>query len=1539
MKKLLLIIIAVMAFTGLSLAQDIYTCGHFTNSSGQSAVVFKNGTQYSTSYAGQNLPMSSSSVIKYNGDIYWVANTFENSGLYKSTKIYKNVNTTVHTWNDNESEHITDIFIGYNNNVYGVGCKKDPNHNNIFRATYFSYTGTTYYISPNSSYNSIANAGCYGAVISDNKDEYTVGRQFTSNGSYTGKVWKGYGSSASVLYDLGTGADPTAIAIYDNNLYAAGVVTADNQKTIKVWRNGNAQWTMATGSLSNTYTVTSMYIDAGDVYVAGTINDIQWVWKNGEQLFTHSGTMGAVAANSDGVCWAGTENNTGKVYQNNSVLYTLSNCSAINDMYIDEPICNNEQTRTLPYYEGFENGLTDWACWTKRDLGTNGPYNSFWTRAGKGEINSIPSGNYGAKHGFHSTVDQEGWLVSPRLFLQPGQTQTTLTFKTYEFAPSDYRYEGVWISQSSYYSPGSSYFYEYFHEVWTQTSPSSSWKTVTIDLSEYQGTAIYIAFKYTGLDGHVWYIDDINVTESFTPCSAASVPYTYDFSEGLGNCWTAYDVDMEESYGTVVCWYPENGYMYHHPGYEESQVGWLFSRGVTLSTSNQVYYLNFRTATSLGSGTHKNSVWIALDETGAPNPSHYTTKIWEDNAYSSSWTDVRVNIDAYQGHTIRVAFKYEGAPNSHWWYVDDFSIIKGNPCTISVLRDPTEGGTVTGYGTYMMGESCTIGATPNSGWNFINWTRNNNVVSTEPSYTFIVEGNATYTAHFSQAPTQYTITVNANNNAWGTVSGGGQYDAGATCTLHATPASGYQFDSWKKNGSVVSTNPNYSFTVTENATYTAYFSAEPVTYYTITTNVTPTGAGTVTGGGTYPAGSSVTLTATPNDGYAFSQWQDGSTANPRTITVNGDATYTASFTQLQYTITTNVSPAGAGTVTGGGAYHYGEQVTLTATANSGYEFQGWSDGVTNNPRTITVTGNATYTAVFGEVGTTYYNVTTSVSPAGAGTVTGGGTYEAGSVIVLTATANPGYTFNRWDDNSTQNPRTVTVNGDMSFTAIFTQNQYVITVVANPSNAGMVSGGGAYYYGNHATLTATAYSGYEFQGWSDGSTENPHQVLVTDNATYTATFSASGSTYYTVSAYVSPSGAGTVSGTGSFPAGSTTTLTATAYNGYTFDHWNDGVTSPSRTVTVNNNMSFTAYFTANQYTITVNANPSNGGMVTGGDTYTYGATAVLTATPNSGFEFLQWSDGNPNSTRYITVTQNATYTALFLQAGGTVYTLTVTPNYPLLGQTFGSGTYPAGSSVEISAYPSEYAIFVQWSDGNTQNPRTVTVNSNATYTAEFRAAERYTITVESANPSMGEAYGGGTFFEGAVTEISAIPNTGYVFTGWNDGNTQNPRTITVTSNATYTANFTSSGVVTHTLTVMCNTAEGTVSGGGVYVHGATAVIQAFPNPGYTFTKWSDENTQNPRTITVNSDMSLAAFFATGFNETPLSNLKLYPNPATSTIRIAGLEANSSVMIYNSLGELVKVVNADADQEIDVHDLASGLYMVRCGNATLRFVKEL
>ena len=1039
------------------------------------------------------------------------------------------------------------------------------------------------------------------------------------------------------------------------------------------------------------------------------------------------------------------------------------------------------------------------------------------------------------------------------------------------------------------------------------------------------------------------YIYDMFIQDPTCTQTTYDLPFTEDFEYGSTHwpCWTHnYDTHKWARNGEGA---NGAGDIYVSVGTNTVEEAWLKSPKINIPAGSGTTTLSFESYVDENYSTFNPDMCkVMISTSSLPLPNTFHDVLWSPSSANGSWNweSVTVDLSAYNGQSIYLGFRAYGLGGCTWG-IDNISITQSAPTqyTITANASPTSGGTVSGGGQYNSGATCTLTATPASGYEFLYWKKGNTQVSTNATYSFTVTENATYTAYFQQsAPTQYTITVNANNNAWGTVSGGGQYNAGATCTLHATPASGYQFDSWKKNGTVVSTNPNYSFTVTENATYTAYFSAEPVTYYTITTNVTPSGSGTVTGGGTYPAGSSITLEAIPNNGYAFSQWQDGSTSNPRTITVNGDATYTATFTQLQYTITTSVSPAGAGTVTGGGAYHYGDNCTLTATAYSGYEFQGWDDGNTQNPRSFTVTGNAAYTAIFSEVGATYYTVSATVSPAGAGTVNGTGTYEAGSVITLTAVANNGYTFDHWSDNVTQNPRTVTVNSNLNFTAYFTQNQYTITVIANPSNGGSVTGGGAYYYGEYATLTATPYSGYEFVGWSDGSTQSTHQVLVTGNATYTATFTQGGTTYYTVTTYVSPNGAGTVTGAGTYPAGATATLAATANSGYTFNRWNDGSTSNPRTVTVNNNMSFTAYFTTNQYTITVLANPSNGGTVTGGGTYNYGATATLTATPANGFEFLQWSDGNTNSTRYITVTQNATYTALFLQAGGTVYTLTVTGN-ALLGQTYGSGTYPAGSSVEIAAYPAPYARFVRWSDGNTENPRTVVVNSNATYTAEFVALSNYTITVNSNNDAWGTAYGGGTYFEGDQVEISAIPSQGYVFTNWSDGNAQNPRTITVTGDATYTAIFSQGGVVTHTLTVVCNTAEGTVSGGGIYVHGATAVVQAFPNQGYVFTKWSDENTQNPRTITVNNDMSLVAFFATGVGENAQPNLMLYPNPAKTAIRIAGLEADSEVRIYNSLGELVMVTTVGADEEISVRDLATGLYLVRCGSATLRFVKEL
>lgn len=145
--------------------------------------------------------------------------------------------------------------------------------------------------------------------------------------------------------------------------------------------------------------------------------------------------------------------------------------------------------------------------------------------------------------------------------------------------------------------------------------------------------------------------------------------------------------------------------------------------------------------------------------------------------------------------------------------------------TISASASPSNGGTVSGGGTYNHGQNCTLTASPATGYTFVKWTKNGTQVSTNASYTFTVTGSASYVAHFQA--NSYTISVSANPSNGGTVSGGGTYTYGQSCTVHASANSGYTFQKWTVNGSQVSTNANYTFTVTSNRSLVAHFTYNP----------------------------------------------------------------------------------------------------------------------------------------------------------------------------------------------------------------------------------------------------------------------------------------------------------------------------------------------------------------------------------------------------------------------------------------------------------------------------------------------------------------------------------------------------------------------------------------------------------------------------------------------------------------------------------------------------------------------------------------
>ena len=299
-------------------------------------------------------------------------------------------------------------------------------------------------------------------------------------------------------------------------------------------------------------------------------------------------------------------------------------------------------------------------------------------------------------------------------------------------------------------------------------------------------------------------------------------------------------------------------------------------------------------------------------------------------------------------------------------------------------------------------------------------------------------------------------------------------------------------------------------------------------------------------------------------------------------------------------------------------------------------------------------------------------------------------------------------------------------------------------------------------------------------------------------------------------------------------------------------------------------------------------------------------------------------------------------ALFHQNSTPTYTVTVSPNDPSLGSVTGSGEYPEGATIEISATPEANAYFESWDDGNTDNPRSIVVTQDTTFVANFVAnsAQYYTITVLSQSPLLGSVYGSGTYPANTIITIGATPTHGFSFAGWQDGNMDNPRQIVVVENATYTASFVQTPAQTYTVTVYYDELQGYVLGAGTYPEGSTATLVAIPNDEYMFVRWSDGTTDNRKEVLVDHDIVLAAFFnGTGVDESDDTAIQLYPNPANDILHIKGLEGQHEIKIYNALGMPVKVQSINGDDVIPVGDLAAGIYLIRINESrSLKFVKR-
>ena len=328
--------------------------------------------------------------------------------------------------------------------------------------------------------------------------------------------------------------------------------------------------------------------------------------------------------------------------------------------------------------------------------------------------------------------------------------------------------------------------------------------------------------------------------------------------------------------------------------------------------------------------------------------------------------------------------------------------------------------------------------------------------------------------------------------------------------------------------------------------------------------------------------------------------------------------------------------------------------------------------------------------------TTYYILNVSVLPSNSGRVelmplSSDGRYVAGTTVTLRAVANSGYTFSHWSGSvsGTMNPISFVMDSDKSITANFklqgTTIYYTLSVNVNPQGGGVVqvspsSADGRYVAGTTVTLTAVAYSGYIFSGWSGdlSGIQNPMHLIMNSDKNITANFVKAS---YRLIITIDPPEGGEVIVTpelDEFLFGSTVTLYADAYENYEFLGWGGDIESENNplelVITTNTKIvaSF-GYKVSKFYKLNIKVLPSNGGKVKIEpelDSYIVGSKVILTAEAYKGYRFLNWSGGISSSENpiEIIITTNTLVIANFYRTfvGNKIV---LTPNNDLSNEIF------------------------------------------------------------------------------------------------------------------------------------------------------------------------------------------------------------------------------------------------------------------------------
>ena len=350
------------------------------------------------------------------------------------------------------------------------------------------------------------------------------------------------------------------------------------------------------------------------------------------------------------------------------------------------------------------------------------------------------------------------------------------------------------------------------------------------------------------------------------------------------------------------------------------------------------------------------------------------------------------------------------------------------------------------------------------------------------------------------------------------------------------------------------------------------------------------------------------------------------------------------------------------------------------------------------------------------------------------------------------------------------------------------------------------------------------------------------------------------------------------------------------------------------------------------TISADVQPVNG-------LYTNGTVVMLTATPDTGYQFDGWSGDATGNTNPLSVTMDAdkSITAAFSLIPVVQHTLTINATNGTVATNPNptNGTYDEGTVVGLTATPASGYQFDGWS-GDASGATTsvnVTMDADKTVTATFSLIQR-TLTINATNGTVATNPNptNGTYDNGTVVGLTATPAAGYQFDGWSGDatGTTNPLSITMDADKTVTAIF-SQIQRTLNVTIVGNGTVTLASGSatnGTYADGTVLSLVATPDAGYGFTGFTGDatGTTSPFSITMDADKNITATFSATASVNDINRLdfEMYPNPTKGNLTFGLQEEVKTIELFNLQGQVVQKFRT---KKINISSVAKGIYLVK------------